>query len=167
MGQTQPQKNIIYEKEGEMMEKQKFIKEILPGAEEAFKKDHILPSLTIAQALLEGANGKSCPGNNCFGIKWTPGCGFDKQLLWTHEWNSKLKQLEKVQRYFRKYKTLADCVLDHSKLLSSPRYQNIRSAKDYIEACDLIKKDGYATDPNYTKLLISIIVTNKLYLYDK
>lgn len=143
------------------------MKEIMPGAIKAFREDYILPSLTAAQALLESGNGQDCPGNNCFGIKWTEGCGFDSQLLWTHEWNPNLKALEKVQRKFRKYKTLADCILDHSKLLSLARYESVRACKNYIQACEQIKKDGYATDPNYTKLLISIITTNKLFQYDK
>jgi flagellum-specific peptidoglycan hydrolase FlgJ len=150
-----------------ILDKGRFIKAVLPGAMTAFKKEHILPSLTIAQALLEGANGQSCPGNNCFGIKWTEGCGYEKQLLWTHEWNPKIKALEKVQSPFRKYKTLADCVLDHSKVLSVARYESVRACKNFKSACEQIKKDGYATDPKYPTLLISIITSNKLYQYDK
>lgn len=140
---------------------------MLQGALKAYKQFNILPSLTLAQGLLEGGNGQNCPGNNCFGIKWTNGCGFDSQLLWTHEWNSKAMKMERVQRPFRKYNSIADCVLDHSKLLEKPRYIDVRRAKNYREACIAVKKDGYATDPKYTTLLISIIVSNKLYQYDK
>jgi len=149
------------------LDKKKFIAACLPGAQKAWKSEHIFTSLTLAQALIESGNGQDCPGNNCFGIKWTAGCGFDSQLLWTHEWNDKIKGLEKVQRYFRKYKTLADCILDHSKLLSTARYESVRACKNYKDACTQILKDGYATDKNYTKLLMGVIVTNKLYQYDK
>lgn len=160
---------------------------MLPGALKAFKEEHIFPSLILAQGLLESGNGVSCPGNNCFGIKWTEDCGFDYQLLKTSE-DYSLAQFNRLKASkewyelisvkndiyhvhlkarFRKYKTLTDCVLDHSKLLSTARYASVRASKNYKEACVQIKKDGYATDTKYPTLLISIIVSNKLYQYDK
>lgn len=148
------------------MDIQTFIKKILPGAQKANKEMHILPSLTISQAILESGSGRHAPGNNCFGIKWTEGCGFKSQLLWTNEWSAKLKKFVKVQAKFKAYNTLAECVVDHSKLLMNKRYDNVRNSKNYMEACNEIQKAGYATDPNYSKLLISIIVINKLFQYD-
>jgi len=169
------------------MDKQNFIKLCLPGAIKAFREEHILPSLTIAQALLESGNGKSCPGNNCFGIKWSEKCGYGSQLLVTSEYYN-LEQFNKlkaskawyelvavknntyhvhIKAKFKKYKAIGDCVLDHSKLLSTARYESVRVCKNYKDACEQIKKDGYATDPKYPTLLISIITINKLYQYDK
>lgn len=169
------------------MDKKKFISLCLPGALAAFEIEKILPSLTLAQALLESGNGDSCPGNNCFGIKWTEGCGHSSQLLITSEYYTlpqynSLKASKAwyelvavkngqyhvhIKAKFRKYKSIADCVLDHSKFLSTDRYKSVRGAKTYKEACEQIKKDGYATDPKYPTLLESIILTNKLYQYDK
>jgi flagellum-specific peptidoglycan hydrolase FlgJ len=146
------------------MDKQKFINLIKDGAIQAYKKYNILPSLTMAQAILESSWGKSAPGNMLFGIKWTKDCGYGAQLLWTTEfYNGKA---QKVQAKFRKYKNFAESILDHAQLLLLTRYKPVREAKSYKEACTQIQKCGYATDPKYADKLIALIEANNLQLYD-
>jgi len=146
------------------MDKQEFIATILPGAIQAYKELGVLPSLTIAQAILESGWGSSAPGNMLFGLKWTEGCGYDWQLLWTSEYYDGVKT--KIQAKFRKYESMSDSIIDHSRLLSKARYAKVLEAKDYREACQAIYDAGYATDPNYPQLLITLIEQNNLDQYD-
>lgn len=148
------------------MEKQEFIELVRPGAIRARNQYGILPSLTIAQAILESNWGRSAPGNMLFGIKWTEGCGFESQLLKTKEYQN--GQWITVYAKFRKYESMADSVADHAAFLKrNRRYSNLLGVADYKTACRLIKEDGYATDPNYTYLLINLIESNNLQKYDE
>lgn len=143
-----------------------FISSIKDGAIKAQTDKGICASLTIAQAILESGWGKSAPGNNLFGIKWTQGCGFLANNLLTTEYINGV--LVKVTASFRAYNTLNDSIYDHAKfLVDNSRYANLIGVKDYKKACTLIQQDGYATDPSYTKLLIQIIEENNLNQYDE
>jgi hypothetical protein len=146
------------------MNKTQIIKDLLPGALLSYKKNNILPSLTIAQAILETGWLQHVKGNNIFGIKWTKGCGYEVQELNTHEWISGVKTPMVCK--FRKYNSLEDSLIDHGKLLGFSRYKSVISSKNYKEACDNIYKSGYCTDIEYPEKLISIIEDNKLYIYD-
>ena len=142
-----------------------FIDQVKPGAISAYKKHNILPSLTLAQAILESNWGKSAPGNMLFGIKWTENCGYDRQLLWTREYVD--GEWIRVQAYFRKYDSYEESILDHSKLLLASRYSRVLAAEDYKEACRAVWEAGYATDPDYPKKLISLIEINNLNQWDR
>lgn len=147
------------------MDKQKFINLIKDGAIKAQEKYGICASLTMAQAILETGWGEHAPENNMFGIKWTPRCGYDKQLLITKEF---LKgTMRTIRDYFRSYNSLSDSVYDHAMfLVQNSRYKNLLGVKDYKVACRLIKEDGYATDPNYAQQLIQLIEENNLNKFD-
>lgn len=140
-----------------------FIKMVAPAAVD-FNKQHRIPaSLFIAQGALESDWGDAAPGNNLFGIKWQPGCGFDYVEAKTQEYiNGKWQT---VVAKFRRYKSFADSIRDHGNFLLQSRYHNLQGA-DYRTACDLIYKDGYATDPQYSKSLLAIIEQYHLYQYD-
>lgn len=146
------------------MDRTIFINKIKAGAIDAYKGYGVLPSLSIAQACLESNFGLSAPGNMLFGIKWREGCGYDKQLLWTHEYIDSV--YTKVQAYFRKYNSFADSIADHAKLLTTNRYKPVLAAKDYKDACIKVQECGYATDPAYAKKLINIIETYELSQWD-
>jgi len=146
------------------MEQQKFINAVKDGAIEAYRKYNIFASLTIAQAILESGWGKYAPGNNLFGIKWSEGCGYDKQLLDTQEWEG--GKYVTIKACFRAYNSMADSVYDHAQLLLATRYEPVRASKTYIEACQQIKVCGYATSPTYTENLIKLIEQYELYKYD-
>jgi hypothetical protein len=145
------------------MDKSKFINAIKEGALKG-KLKNVLPSLTMAQAILESGWGNNAPGYNMFGIKWSKDCGHDYQLLWTKEWDGK-KYID-VQARFRKYNSYTESIDDHTDLLQASRYKPVRDAHDYKEACKQIKACGYATSPTYTENLIRLIEENKLYEYD-
>lgn len=49
--------------------KKKIVDKINPIAQKGYKKYGILPSLTIAQSILESGWGEKQVGNNIFGIK--------------------------------------------------------------------------------------------------
>lgn len=149
------------------MEKQEFIKKVKSGAVNGLKKHGVLASLTIAQAILEsgwGTSDLSKKANNLFGIKAT---GNEKYVTMpTKEYVN--GQWITVNAKFRKYDSWNDSVEDHSEfLVKNKRYKNIINNKNYKEVCKLIQQDGYATDPNYSTLLINLIEKNKLNSYDK
>jgi len=147
------------------MKKKEFIEKIKPLSIKAYQEFGILPSLTIAQAICESAWGKKAPGNMLFGIKWTYGCGYDWQELWTSEFvNGKYIR---VKAKFRKYDSWNESIEDHSKLLMLKRYTPVRECKDYICATEQIRKCGYATSPTYTRTLRKIIEQNKLQEIDE
>lgn len=145
--------------------KRKFINSIKDGAIESQRRHNILTSLTLAQAIVESGWGRQSIGNNIFGIKVGSNWKGKKQLVTTREFEN--GQWKTIQAWFRDYDSIEGCIEDRNKFLQYPRYKKVLAAKDYKQACIEISKSGYATDPNYTKLLTDIIEQNKLYEYDK
>ena len=146
------------------MNKTQIIKKLTSGALLSYKKYNTLPSVTIAQAILETGWLQNVKGNNIFGIKWTKDCGYESQRFNTHEWINGVKT--PMVCNFRKYHSLEDSILDHGKLLSFSRYNAVIKSKDYKEASQNLYKCGYCTDQEYGAKLIAIIEENKLYYYD-
>jgi hypothetical protein len=148
------------------LNKQSFINSIKDGAIEGYKKYKILPSLTMAQAILESGWGKYHIQNNLFGIK--PGASWRGkiEIRQTKEFENG-KWIE-VKTAFRAYDSFNDSVLDHNKLIGeSERYAKVRQAMNYKDACFYIWQCGYATDPAYPGKLIQIIEQNNLDKYDQ
>lgn len=147
--------------------KEEFISSISDSAKKGYKKYNILPSITIAQAILESSWGKSTlsiKGNNLFGIKGT-NYSKDKITMPTFEYIGGKKV--KVDASFRAYDSLEDSIIDHSILLGeSKRYEKVIESKNYKEAAMALYKCGYSTDPDYPQKLISLIEQYKLYEYD-
>ena len=147
------------------MTKQDFIKKIGILANQNMRKTKILASLTIAQAILEsnwGQSGLTLRANNLFGIKGEYNGQYEiakTSEYYNGEWVT-------VDAKFRKYPSWTESIQDHSELLQKPRYQNLIGVTDYTLACKLIREDGYATDPEYTNKLISIIEYYGLTKYD-
>jgi flagellar rod assembly protein/muramidase FlgJ len=148
------------------MDKEQFIREILPGALNGYRKYNILPSLTLGQAALESGWGRYHIENNLFGIKATGSWNGKVAEVWTTEYiNGKP---HRVKAMFRAYDSFAESVEDHSRLLGElPRYERVRQAKDYKEACLAVQQAGYATDPEYAVKLIELIETNGFGEYDE
>jgi len=147
-------------------EQKAFINKIGPMAAADMKKSGILASLTIAQAILESGWGKSgltTAANNLFGIKGTyNGQGYTCK---TQEWDG--SKYITVDATFRKYPSWAESLADHSDLFNRlDRYKNLRGLTDYKLACQYVREDGYATDPNYTSKLVSLIETYDLTIWD-
>jgi hypothetical protein len=147
------------------MNKQQIIQKLISGALSSYERFNILPSVTIAQAILETGWLRYCRGNNLFGIKWTKGCGYEVQKLNTHEWVNGIKKPFICR--FRKYKSYEDSFIDHAELFSyANRYKPVLLSQNYMDACYNLYSCGYCTDPEYPKKLIKIIEQNELYKYD-
>ena len=135
---------------------------------EDMKASRILASLTGAQALIEsnkGNSGLAQKANNLFGIKANKAWKGDYVTMPTKEWVN--GQYITVNAKFRKYSSWEASINDHSKFLTdNKRYSNLIGVRDYKLACKLIKDDGYATSPTYTKTLTDTIEKYKLYLWD-
>jgi len=72
-----------------------------------------------------------------------------------------------VTALFRAYDSLEESVIDHGNLLSTTsRYKNLINETNYKTACINIQADGYATDPQYSAKLISLIEQYNLTQYD-
>lgn len=126
---------------------------------------NLLPSVTIAQAILESGWGKSTlavKGNNLFGIKGAYNGNY--VIMQTSEYiNGKWI---KVNAKFRKYPSIYDSLKDHDNLMNNSRYKKVRDNKDYVSQSKNLQLCGYATDPNYSNLLIQLIKENNLTKYD-
>lgn len=149
------------------MTTKKFIETIAPFVMLESTLSHILPSVTLAQAIIEsrhGDSGLTKKANNLFGIKGAYRGQFITMM--TTEYIG--GQYVKVPAKFRKYPDWYESIADHSYLIvSAKRYANIPGCEDYKQACKNLQSDGYATAPNYASTLIKTIEANDLTQYDK
>ena len=152
--------------------KQIFIYQAAHPAQTSERLTGVPASITIAQAILESGWGKHHMGsaNNYFGIKAQTSHGkvtfgnvatgyVDKE---TKEHIKKLNKDISITAHFRSYKNMSDSFLDHGLFLkNNPRYHhalvNYAKTKDADEFAHGLQKAGYATDPHYAELLISIM----------
>ncbi len=141
----------------------------------------IFPSVKMAQAILEstgkvknewiaGASKLAFKYNNFFGIKDQANDEWhgDKVNLPTRE-VIKGKSVT-VDSFFRVYDSPLASFQDHSKFLQkNPRYKKagVFDAETPEEQAHKLQAAGYATDPNYAKLLIGIIQAYGLKDLDK
>ena len=139
-----------------------YIEKYAPLAVEQQTLYGIPASITLAQGLLESANGNSrlaVEANNHFGIK----CGSS----WSG--NSIRHDDDALQECFRAYSSVEESYIDHSLILLERKWYRPLfdlDPKDYKAWAHGLKKAGYATNPRYADLLIKIIEDNELYRYD-
>ena len=133
-----------------------FINSIKDGAIATYEKYGVLPSLTLAQAVMESGWGRSPIGHNLFGIK--AGSKWDGKVVrcGTHE------QLEdgtvvQTSAVFRDYDSFEESIDDHGKLVSEGRYEKVPEATNYKEAAQAVADAGYATSLNYADSLIGLV----------
>lgn len=126
-------------------------------------KEYGIPaSIILAQGILESGAGKgklALTANNHFGIK----CHKE----WTGE--SVNHDDDAAQECFRKYTDPSHSYRDHALFLTSrPRYSNLFQLpkNDYKSWANMLKQDGYATDPKYPQKLITYIEKYELQQYD-
>lgn len=151
------------------MSNEEFIDMIGQAAVKWYKAYKILPSLTIAQAILESNWGKSTlaqKAHNYFGMK--AGEDYKRPVieLDTKEQTSAGKTYT-VKGRFRKYRSVSDGIAGYYRFLQYPRYKNLKGVTDYKEACFLIRADGWATDVKYTEKLLKLIKKYNLTRYDE
>lgn len=151
------------------MTNQQFIEQIGKAAVKYYPQYKILPSLTVAQAILEsnwGRSGLSVDCHNYFGMKWVEGCGCDYKTYSTREQRSDGVYYT-IQARFRKYPSLEAGIKGYYDFLQYPRYKNLKGVTNYKDACKLIRLDGWATSLTYTNNLIKLIETYNLTKFDK
>lgn len=145
-----------------------FIDSIGKAAVSYYNTYHILPSLTIAQAILESGWGKSglASYHNYFGMKYSASAGTASVTRDTMEQREDGSYI-KINAQFRAYSSRSEGIKGYYDFLQYPRYRNLTGVTDYREATTLIRQDGWATSLSYTQDLQRIIVQYSLTDYDK
>lgn len=143
----------------ESEEKETFVMELSPYAQEFSKSHGLRPSLLIAQAALESNWGNSQlakESNNYFGVKNKEGRSYHTKEFQESDW-------KEVKANFKEYPSLYESILDYADLLKygtswdDNLYDEVIAAENYQKAAYALTEAGYATDPAYAEKLIQII----------
>ena len=138
---------------------QAFIESVAQGAINGWQTYKVLPSITVAQAILESGWGNSylsTAAHNLFGIKGSYN-GNSIRLQTREVYNGRSVY---VYDNFRSYANNDESVEDHGAFLNeNSRYSNLLGDTSYISVANKLRADGYATDPNYASSLIKLIQT--------
>lgn len=141
-----------------------FIKKMAAPAVRVYQQNgQVLPSIVIAQAILESSWGTSAlflQANNPFGVKGSYQ-GKTKAFPTSEYVNNKKIT---VRANFRDYPNLTAAILDHDALLKQSYFK--QTVTDYRTAAKLLQSNGYATDPHYARKLTNLIATYNLNQYD-
>ncbi len=140
---------------------QQYVSKWAATAVSEMRRTGIPASITLAQGMLESANGQSDlakKANNHFGIK-------------CHEWKGAtfIADDDRKGECFRKYSSAEESYKDHSDFLRyRDRYKPLFGLQitDYKGWAYGLKQAGYATDPNYPTKLIDLIETYNLTRFD-
>ena len=141
---------------------QAFIESVAEGAIEGWNEYGVLPSITVAQAILEsgwGSSTLSTQAHNLFGIKGSYNGNY--VTMSTREVIN--GQSVYVNAAFRAYANNSESVEDHGNFLySNSRYSNLLGDTSYTDVAQKLSQDGYATDPYYSSSLMSLVKTYDL-----
>ncbi|MGL5695173.1 MAG: glycoside hydrolase family 73 protein, partial [Peptostreptococcaceae bacterium] len=150
-----------------------FINSIKEGAITNYEKYKILPSITIAQSILECGWGESelaSKYNNLFGIKADKYWSGESIILETMEFSDTI-----IDDKFRVYSDKNQSIIDHGEFLyENSRYKEhgVFEAKTYKNQANALQNAGYSTLTNkegqkiYANRLIEIIQQYNLQLVD-
>lgn len=150
----------------------RFINKLAPQAQLLQGQYNVLPSITLAQAILEsdwGTSQLSSKYHNLFGVK-AQSSNSKSVYLDTQEYVN--GRYVTVKARFEVYDSWNASLAEHARLLAygtkwnPDQYRDVVSATNYVQAAQGLEKDGYATDPTYTEKLISLIKNYKLYQFD-
>lgn len=120
-------------------------------------RGYFIVSPVIAQAIIESNHGKSALAryNNFFGMKAGTTWKGKTVKFDTKEFiNGKYITINDT---FRAYDNAEDGIKGYYDFISTPRYKNLKTSVNYLEYCNNLKKDGYATSPVYVETLIKTI----------
>ncbi len=141
--------------------RQAYIDQYAEYAMEQMRRYGIPASITLAQGIIESAEGKSMlsrTANNHFGVKGE----FNGQYVRADD--------DKPNEKFKKYDNVGQSYEDHSKVLMGERYQKYTrnlSPDDYKGWAAGIKAGGYATAKNYVSTIVGVIEGANLQKYDQ
>ncbi|HAX73844.1 MAG TPA: hypothetical protein DCY20_10015 [Firmicutes bacterium] len=148
-----------------------FINEIKEVAIDHYDAYGILPSITIAQAIIESHWGNSelaLIANNLFGIKASGNWDGASVVYETREYYDEL-----VTDAFRQYDDVQQSIADHANfLMSNPRYAQFFEQETYVNQALALQEAGYSTATDklgnkiYAQKLIQIIQQYNLQLID-
>lgn len=114
------------------------------------------PEVVAAQWALESGWGKHTSGkNNFFGIKGTPGTVQETKEFLNGKWVT-------ITDTFKDYPSPEACIEDLIRLWYKDYkgYKGVNRATSWEECCHLLRREGYATDPDYPRKLIRLITEN-------
>lgn len=148
-----------------------FINAVKDTAIENYQEYKILPSVTIAQAILEsnwGKSGLSAKYNNYFGIKTGSKWTGKVAVMTTKEYYNDV-----IKDAFRAYDSMEESIRDHAKFLyERDRYKQLFNESTYKGQTQSLEDAGYATTIDakgnriYADKLINIIEKYNLHLID-
>lgn len=140
---------------------------------EEMLRTKIPASIKLAQAILESQAGSSTlavKANNHFGIKCGDRWGGKSYYLKDDDYD---KQGNHIRSCFRVYMDATESFKAHSNFITgegrtSNRYASLFNLprEDYKGWAQGLQKAGYATNPMYSRRLISLIEDYRLYVYD-
>lgn len=149
-------------------EQQDFIEQLGSAAQKTYSQYGILPSMTVAQAILESGWGRSSLSAlyyNFFGMKADSTYTGESVVLRTGEEVNGV--MITVNGTFRVYHSFEEGIEGYYQFITGyERYSNLIGETDYKEACYKIKADGWATASNYAEYLISLIESYNLTRFD-
>ena len=128
---------------------------------EQMRRYGIPASITLAQGIIESADGKSTlanTANNHFGVKGS------------FNGNYVLADDDKPNEKFKKYDNVGQSYEDHSKVLTNQRYQRYvknLAPDDYKGWANGIQKGGYASSKAYVSTVVNVIEGCGLQKYDQ
>ena len=141
---------------------QAFIQSVAPGAIQGWNEYKVLPSITVAQAIVEsgwGHSALSTQAHNLFGIKGS--YNGNSVVMRTREVYGGRSVY--VNANFRAYANNSESVTDHGRFLNvNSRYRNLLGDTNYASVANKLRQDGYATDPSYASTLIRFVQTYNL-----
>ncbi len=147
---------------------QTFIDNLGYAAQKNYSKYKILPSMTVAQAILESNWGKSSLSKlyyNFFGMKAGSSYSGETVTLRTGEEINGVNIT--VNGTFRVYHSFDEGIEGYYKFITGySRYSNLIGETSYVTACNKIRQDGWATDSAYSTKLISLIEKYNLTRFD-
>ena len=114
------------------------------------------PEVVAAQWALESGFGKHTSGrNNFFGIKGDPGTTKETKEFLNGKWIT-------IMDTFKDYDTPKACIEDLIRLWYKDYkgFKGVNRATSMMECCQLLQREGYATDPTYPQKLIKLIKEN-------
>lgn len=159
-----------------MLSREDFVKQYAGAARAAAGSSGIFPETILAAAILESSGKKSGvwyvgasqlarEANNYFGIKATSTWKGKTYTINTREFIK--GQYITIPAKFRAYETVQDSFADYVSFLQrNSRYRKagVFTAPTASEQVNRIAFAGYATDPNYSKLLNSLLITVRKFI---
>jgi flagellar protein FlgJ len=142
---------------------ERFVRQLLPAAQEASAALGVPPHFLLAHAALETGWGSAMlrradgtPTHNLFNIKAGSGWKGETVAVRTTEYRRGRPQSEVAR--FRVYPDLQSAFQDYVRLLStSDRYAAARQAKTPEQFAKALARGGYATDPHYAQKLLRVL----------